>query len=71
MMRGSWQSLETIRAHTVDTHTLRRGLFSGDAIDLLERIGPYPYGPDTWMETLTIEDVCRHPWVGLEATSIV
>ncbi|KAL3692938.1 hypothetical protein R1sor_006589 [Riccia sorocarpa] len=40
--------------------------FHPDAVNLLTRIGPDPYGPLQQDRKFTIDDICNHPWL-LEA----
>ncbi|BFI30669.1 hypothetical protein MPTK2_3g14460 [Marchantia polymorpha subsp. ruderalis] len=40
-----------------------REVFSEECMDLLSRIGPAPYGPGPGEHTLTMDQICAHPWL--------
>ncbi|KAG6558262.1 hypothetical protein Mapa_000012 [Marchantia paleacea] len=58
MMTGIWQpgELNPLLVPLTD-------IFGKDALNLLSRIGPPPFGPGLGEVTLSMDQICAHPWL--------
>ncbi|KAL2634874.1 hypothetical protein R1flu_006353 [Riccia fluitans] len=46
-----------------NNHPPREGKFDDSAYDLLKKIGPRPYGPESDDKFPSMDTICHHPWI--------